>query len=63
MCLYNTNMVPYNVLITVIDSLINSLIPTFAVWAATKCITVSHFLKDNVGKTASALLIDLTRNF
>ena len=55
MRLSNANMVPYDSLMTVIDSLIDSLTPTFSVWAATKRITISCFLKDNAGKTPSAL--------
>ena len=55
MRLYNANMVPYDALMTVIDSLIDSSTPTFAVWAATKRIAVSRFLKNNAGKTPSAL--------
>ena len=57
MRLYNANMVPYDALMTVIDSLIDSSTLTFAVWAATKRISVSRFLKDNAGKTTSALLL------
>ena len=48
-------MVPHDALMTFIDSLINLLTPTFAVWAATKQITVSLFLNDNASKTPSAL--------
>ena len=49
-------MVPYNAFMTVINSYIDSLTPFFAIWAATKRITVSCFLKNKVGKTTSALL-------
>ena len=55
MRLFNANMVPYDVLMTVVDSLVDSSTPTFSVWAATKRIAVSRFLKDNAGKTPSAL--------
>ena len=55
MRLSNANMIPYDSLMTVIDSLIDSSTPTFSVWAATKRITVSRFLKENAGKTPSAL--------
>ena len=54
MHLFNVNMVPYNALMAVIDSLINSSTSTFAVWAATKSIIISCFLKDNSGKNTSA---------
>ena len=37
---FKANMVPYNALMTVINSLIDSSTPTFAVWAATKRISV-----------------------
>ena len=55
MRLYNANMVPYDALMTIVDSLIDSSTPTFAVWAATKRIAVSKFLKDNAGKTQLTL--------
>jgi hypothetical protein len=55
MCLYNANMIAYNAFMTVIDSLIDSSTPTFAVWVATKQISVSCFLKDNASKTPSTL--------
>ena len=55
MRLYKANMVPYNALMTVIDSHIDLSTPTFAVWAATKQIAVSCFLKDSAGKTPPAL--------
>ena len=55
MCLYNANMVPYNALMTIVNSLIHSSTPTIAVWAATKKIAVSKFLKDNAGKTQLTL--------
>lgn len=59
MRLFNANMVPHDALMTVIDSLIDSSTPTFSVWAATKRISISRFLKDNAGKAPSALwLID-----
>ena len=53
--LRNANMVPYDALMTVVDSLSNSTTSIFAVWAATKRIEVSKFLKENAGKTAIAL--------
>ena len=54
MQLYNANMIPYGSLMTVINSHIDSLTPTFSVWAATKRITTPNFLKENAGKTPLA---------
>jgi hypothetical protein len=36
MRLFNANMIPHDVLMTIIDSLINSSTPSFAIWAATQ---------------------------
>ena len=55
MRLYKANMVPYNALMTVIDSHIDLFTPTLVAWAATKQIAVSCFSKDNAGKSPSAL--------
>ena len=55
MQLSNANMIPYNSLMTVINSLIDSSTPNFSVWAATKRITVSCFLKESAGKTPLSL--------
>ena len=51
----NANMIPYNALMTVVDSLSDSTTSIFAMLAATKRIKVSKFLKENAGKTAIAL--------
>ena len=53
--LFNSNMVPHDSLMTTIDSLVDCSTSTFAVWASTKQIAISRFLKENAGKTASAL--------
>jgi hypothetical protein len=57
MQLYNANMVLYDTLMTVINSFIDSLMPTFAVWAGANYIAFSCVLKDNAGKKPSALLL------
>lgn len=57
MRLYNANMVLYDTLMTAVNSLINYLTPTFAIWAGANCITFSCVLKDNTGKKPSALLL------
>jgi Zinc knuckle len=55
MRLFNANMVPYDALMTVVDSLVCSSTPAFDVWAATKRIAISQFLKENAGKTQRTL--------
>ena len=59
MRLFNANMVPYDALMTVVDSLVCSSTPAFDVWAATKRIAISQFLKENTGKTQCSLSLIL----
>jgi Zinc knuckle len=54
--LRNANMVPHDALMTIVDSLVDSSTSTFAVWAATKRIEVGKFLKENAGKTVTAMM-------
>jgi Zinc knuckle len=54
--LRNANMVPHDALMTIIDSLVDCSTSTFAVWAATKRIEVGKFLKENAGKTVTAMM-------
>ena len=55
MHLINAIMVPYDALMTVGDSLDCFSTPVFEVWAATRDIVISQFLKGDVGKTQHTL--------